>query len=488
MRVAVLADTHFHHDRSSAIGTRRAGIADLLLLRAVHRLNRYVRPDLTVLLGDVVNDGTLPEAAAQFQTMRRTMDLLRMPWLALPGNHDGSPEAFYQHFPRPANTLDVGGARFLPFVDPEEPGYNARRLEHDVTRMWAARADGWRGPVILLQHVPLFPPGTHSCPYNYLNAGELVHCMKEHGITAAVSGHYHAGFLPLQQGSQQFMAAPALCEAPFPYLVLEITPDGVRAERQALAMAPTLGLTDIHVHTHLAYCSENMDIALAQSLAHAVGLAGLRFTEHSGHLYFSRRDYGARCFEGGIAGAMPEHNRMAEYRQALTLGGVDPNTWGIEIDADFRGDPLVRGDDVPGLPFRIGAVHGLRTLQAPHADDSHAAEDFLGVLAHFLDPSLAVLAHPFRVFRRAGRAIPAGLFQPTVRLLRERGVAAEINFHTNEPDPEFVRLCIAAGVRLAFGSDAHNLYEVGEFFPHLQLLRRAGYDGDPQDVLLPTHS
>ena len=77
------------------------------------------------------------------------------------------------------------------------------------------------------------------------------------------------------------------------------------------------------------------------------------------------------------------------------------------------------------------------------------------------------------------------MYAPTVRLLREQGTAAEINFHTNEPSADFVRLCLEQGVKLTFGSDAHNLYEVGEFSPHLALLREAGFSGNPQDVLLP---
>ena len=62
-------------------------------------------------------------------------------------------------------------------------------------------------------------------------------------------------------------------------------------------------------------------------------------------------------------------------------------------------------------------------------------------------------------------------------------MAAELNFHSNEPPPDFVRMCLEAGVRLALGSDAHNLYEVGEFAPHLALLRECGYDGDLGAVL-----
>jgi histidinol phosphatase-like PHP family hydrolase/predicted phosphodiesterase len=485
MRLAVLSDTHFQSDRQARVGLRRAGLADLLLLRAVHRLNRFVRPDLTVLLGDVLNDGSAPDADSQFQTMRRTLDLLRMPWLALPGNHDGPSERFHQHFPRPPETVDVAGVRFVCFTDPEEPGYNARRLAAEVARMGAVRAGGWRGPVILLQHVPVFPPGLHSCPYNYVNCTEVLAAMARSGVSGVIAGHYHEGFGPLRHGDAQFLAAPALCEAPFPYLVVDIDTGGrLSVERQTLAMPAELGLVDVHLHTHMAYCNENMDIGLATQLAADFGLADLRFTEHSGHLYFSRQDYGATCFAGGIACAQPADSRMHLYTEALNSQRVAPQAWGIEVDADYRGDPIMREQDLNALPFRVGALHGLSSLSSKTTSDEVAAAEFLAVLRRFLACRFDVLAHPFRVFRRAGRPTPAGLLEPTVRLLREHGTAAEMNFHTNEPDIAFVRQCLDAGVPLAFGSDAHNLYEIGEFFPHLELLRRAGYDGDPRDVLL----
>jgi histidinol phosphatase-like PHP family hydrolase len=484
MRLAVISDTHFHHDRSVAFGSRRGGIADLLLLRAVQRLNRFVQPDLVVVLGDLVNDGTLPQADEQFQTLRRVLDLLRMPWIALPGNHDGAPARFFHHFPPPPAAVDVAGVRFLSFIDPEEPGYNARRLTRDLERLDQARWDGWKGPVVSLQHVPLFPPGRHACPYNYVNATEIMERMERGGITLALGGHYHAGIDLFCCGAQHFAAAPALCEAPFPYLVLDIAATAVHAERQQLAMPADLALTDVHLHTHLAYCNENMDIGMTLQLARDFGLAGQRFTEHSGHLYFSRQDYGSRSFTRGIGAALPADNRMSEYVEALRRHNVDPRLWGIEIDADAQGEPLIRPEDAPNLPFRLGALHGLDVLQNGRVPDASAAARFLAVLERFLAHRLRVLAHQFRVFRRAGRAVPPGLAAPTVRLLKHYGTAAEVNFHTNDPDPEFVRLCIDHGVPLAFGSDAHNLYEVGEFFPHLALLRQAGYDGPLRDVML----
>jgi hypothetical protein len=38
---------------------------------------------------------------------------------------------------------------------------------------------------------------------------------------------------------------------------------------------------------------------------------------------------------------------------------------------------------------------------------------------------------------------------------------------------------------ISFGSDAHALYEIGEFHPHLELLADIGFDGDLTDILLP---
>jgi histidinol phosphatase-like PHP family hydrolase len=38
-------------------------------------------------------------------------------------------------------------------------------------------------------------------------------------------------------------------------------------------------------------------------------------------------------------------------------------------------------------------------------------------------------------------------------------------------------------VKITFGSDAHNLYEVGEFAPHLKFLDEIGYKGNLKDIM-----
>ena len=49
--------------------------------------------------------------------------------------------------------------------------------------------------------------------------------------------------------------------------------------------------TDFHLHTSLAYCSENMDVKKAVGLAHISGVKHVNFAEHSGQLYCSADSY-----------------------------------------------------------------------------------------------------------------------------------------------------------------------------------------------------
>jgi histidinol phosphatase-like PHP family hydrolase len=453
-------------------------------MRAVHRLNRLIRPDAAVILGDLVNDGSGSDADRLFGDLARILDRLACPWFAVPGNHDCDAGRFAEYFGPLPEWLDIEGVRLIPFVDPEEPGYNARRLSEDLERMTTAGRNA-PGPVVALQHVPLFPAGRSQCPYNYVNSEAVIRAMRSAGIGVSVGGHYHAGFDPIQEDGLVFAACPALCEFPFRFLVLEIDPGGVEARVESLSMDSALGLVDTHIHTQFAYCSENMDILRVLELAPLFGVADVRFAEHSGHLYFSRPDY-SRCWEWGIGQASVSDCRMEEYLARLRDAGWPDAKFGIEVDCCFDGSSLLRQGDRERFPFRVGAMHSLpSTAGGKQPDEATLRTEFLGILERFLGDGMQVLAHPFRVFRRSGVEIPAALFGPTVTLLRRNGVAAEVNFHTNEPPREFVAMCLEQGVPLTFGSDAHNLYEIGAFALHLDLLRRCGVTGPPAPYLLP---
>ncbi len=479
MKLVAIADLHVREDTASGAGDASG---ELLLERAAHRINRLIRPDAVVLLGDLLADGAGPVAPVLRQRLAAIVGTIAAPTLALPGNHDGDPDLFYREFSRPPEWLDVAGVRLLPFLDAEAPGWCAQRSAADLERMTAARA-GFAGPIVALQHTSLFPAGSHGCPYNFVNGAAVIRRMREAGIGLSVSGHYHAGIEPIRTDAGVFEGAPALCEAPFAFLEIEVDGERVAVKRHELRMDPNLALTDTHSHTPFAYCSSNMDFRRSVSLARQFGLEQLVFTEHTGHLYFGKKDYWSfRCLEIGLEAIRQEDDRMAAYlAEARAANPGAP--LGLEADCDLDGRPLVRARDRERVDYLVGAMHCLPALREEPKDPDKAAEQFLAMLDRFVASGIATLAHPFRVFRRAGVPVPERLLDPTVALLKANGVAAEINFHANEPDPDFFARCLAAGVRVSFASDAHALWEVGEFALHLDLLARCGCPGDPASVL-----
>ena len=127
MKIAALAD--FHYAMGTPPGARRSDLAPLLLRRAVARLNRFVKPDVTVLLGDLLDRGSEPDGGELRGRLAKIVGTIESPTMALPGNHDGDAEAFYRDFERPPPWIDVAGVRLVGFDDPEEPRYWARRTE-----------------------------------------------------------------------------------------------------------------------------------------------------------------------------------------------------------------------------------------------------------------------------------------------------------------------------------------------------------------------
>jgi len=481
IKIAAIADCHYQFYDPGSAAQRQGYFADIMLLRTVHRLNRYIQPDVVLILGDLMDEPHAVKTADHLRRLRDILSKLDAPYLVLPGNHDPAPDVFYRVFPRPPDQFDVKGVRFLPFIDRQTDGFNASRDAVDIGRFAAARRS-FTGPIAALQHVPLFPPGRDACPYNYTNAPEIISAMRAQGINLSISGHYHKG-MELADAGVTFLAAPALCEAPFQFLVMELEGVKTAVTKHALANSADLYLTDFHVHTPYAYCNENMDICQSLKLGRLFGLEHMVFSEHSGHLYFDKSDYWSGRFLRGVA-PLPS-DRVSDY--FADTARLDPEFAGagMELDCDYNGQPVIRPEHrhLPRAP--IGAVHFLPELTAPQPDPAKAGAEFLGMLERFLGSGISILAHPLRVFKKSKCPLPASIFPELARLLRENGVAAELNFHTNQPAPEFFRICLENGIKIAFGSDAHNLYEIGEFYPHLRFLREdCGYDGDLNDILV----
>lgn len=479
VRFAVLTDTHYAL-QPAPIPARKAEFGMLLLHRALAYLQIRRDVDIILLTGDLLND------PADRQLLQELPPILKRtafcPVLSIPGNHDPDPETFYgileQH-----DCLDIKGVRFIPFCDEERPGYNASRSPAELERAERLCRE-WNGPKVFLQHCPLFPPGAANNHYGYDNAETIIRQMHAHGVAIAVSGHQHSGLSPYSDGQATFMCAPALCEAPFSFIIGEIHADGrVSQEVVPLRLPDAGGLIDRHTHTPLAYCNENMDFTAESRLLDLFNLGGAAITEHAFHLHYTRDAY--KSWYDESLGAPSPHacNRTEAYLRLLDQAtAADPRyIRGCEFDINRHGELIANPALEAAVSLRLGAIHRL------HDPASDAAGDhFLALVQRLIrDYGIHVLVHPFRIFSWDGVGHkPAHLFAPLVALLREHGVAAEINFHHNRPDPDFCRLCLDAGVKFSLGSDSHNLYEVGFLNPHLDFLRAIGYDGDLRDILL----
>lgn len=217
-RIAVISDIHFSHSPSTALARQTARGA-ILLRQTVRRLNQFFKPDVVVVLGDLIDEPNATDAAELLGELRGILDRLACPWLAIPGNHDPHPDAFFKVFSR-VDHLDVNGVRLVAFVDDEEPGYNASRNSAGLKQMVSA-ANGHHGPLVALQHVPVGEPN-RELPYGYTNYADVHNAMRTHGYSLAISGHYHAGQPLMFRDGVSNIVIPALCEVPFTFAIVTI--------------------------------------------------------------------------------------------------------------------------------------------------------------------------------------------------------------------------------------------------------------------------
>ena len=82
IRIAVIADVHFDDAPPRDSSSCRTTIADVLLLRAVHRLNRMIRPDVTLLLGDLIDKGDISPGKAHLDLLHAIVKQLNEPVIA----------------------------------------------------------------------------------------------------------------------------------------------------------------------------------------------------------------------------------------------------------------------------------------------------------------------------------------------------------------------------------------------------------------------
>lgn len=486
-RLLILTDVHYAATPADAVGParRRCLLGRELLRRAITDARRRGGFDAVAVLGDLLNRGDASGRAEQDlaalaeELSSATSDV---PLLLVPGNHDGPAEGVYKAFDERPGPQQIGHLRFFVFTDVYDPSDRCTRLEEDRRRFREFAAAG-EGPIVVLQHNPVHPAIDDPYPYMHTNREQVLADYAAAGVLLSLSGHYHKGTPPARLDGVTYFTAPALCESPFCYSVAEIKGQDVRIHTHRLVLADEVSLVDSHAHTEFAYCGTNISAADEIDRARTFALGGLFLVEHAPQLYVTKEE-----FYSGQHVRRPELwtsgrcRRMDDFRQAMLPLRDGYVRVGLEVELDAE-DRLILDDADRGWPdILVGAIHFLSKDHSQYSDAEMAAE-FMRVNRKLIEHGVHVLAHPWRVFTWFRRSVPTHLYGELADLLASANVAAEINFHLNQNDPAFFRICVRRGVKLALGSDAHTPEEMADLHEHLAFLREIA-DGRELSELL----
>ena len=173
-------------------------------------------PDLVVVSGDFTQRARL----SQFTQAREFLDRLRVPWLAVPGNHDTPLDNIFVRFFKPFSRYKRFITRDLEPVFRKGPvvvrgvnsvnpyawksGRLSRGTLRRLTRCFAEGEQDEKAPLqIAVLHHPLEMPPDHGAP-QMRHAAEVLHQLAEAGADVVLSGHLHMA------RSQPFTTAPGL--------------------------------------------------------------------------------------------------------------------------------------------------------------------------------------------------------------------------------------------------------------------------------------
>ena len=450
-----------------------------LLKKVFLRLQHMgIKPDLTVLLGDLIENGNDQYAALDLISLHAELCRSGIPFITLPGNHDGNPETFKNIFATHAGLHQVNGYGFVAYHDHYAESHVCKRSDKDLAmtrNLGKAHPDL---PLIAIQHSPVYPAIKSHYPYRPENTAEIIDSYRKAGVILSLSGHYHKGQKARQNEGVLYHTVPALCDYPFCFSLIRLQGKHIEIEELSLAMQ-TPNIVDVHCHTEFAYCGTTVETATCAALAKVMDVTTLCVTEHAFQLYFEKNyamrfDWLNNPENVAAVWATPERSRMAAYQRfAQTLRSPFIKI-GLEVDLYDHGKLLLAPQDQAfKWDILIGAVHAVQDFIPGTTDQLQAEKLFMRDIELLLNHPIHVLAHPFRFFARHHLQTPTHLYPVLAGLLADNGIALEVNYHTNQPDPALIRICVDKGVKIAFASDTHDLAEAGEFWPHLNILKQA---------------
>ncbi|MGE4563823.1 MAG: hypothetical protein AB7F32_03055 [Victivallaceae bacterium] len=270
----------------------------------------------------------------------------------------------------------------------------------------------------------------------------------------------------------------ALGRAPFRWLEIELG-EQIAVKTADFRLPAGFDWIDRHTHTPFAYCSENMDLAVEKTLFEHFNLSAAVITEHSSQLCRPPASYWKDWSWFADQTRHPGPDRYRDFCNYLA-DHADPRFIpALEIDFDRQGEMVLPAGAAPDWRYSLGAIHRLDEAIGPERQ----IEQILFLLEAIGRSPVPTVAHPLRIFYKHNLD-PEPHFDRIIGIFRKYDLAMEINFHNDRTPPEFTARALAAGLKFSFGSDSHNLADFGMLQPHIALLRRLGFNGDWNDILI----
>ena len=152
------------------------------------------------------------------------------------------------------------------------------------------------------------------------------------------------------------------------------------------------------------------------------------------------------------------------------------------MDLDRSGKLTIRDEDRDIPDVLLGAVHFM-AVDIKSLSDEAFADELMRYTIGLLGAGIDILAHPLRLFSSYGRPIPAHIPSLLAKELAQASVATELNFHHSFPVERFISECISMGVKLATGSDAHQLDKAANLTAGIAMVQSLAGREDISDLL-----
>lgn len=467
MKILLIGDLHYRSDGISLIPERKTKYGIEFLKRIKKRIEDI---DIIIICGDILDDGENPKSENEYIEIKKILDSFEVKKiLYVFGNHDKNSEKFYEIFGEDKYFV-FDNFLFYVFCDRYLENDLCIREEKEIENFKKLVKENKNKKVIVIQHNVVYPELETSYPYN-INQAEKIHKLyRENNVFLSISGHYHKGIDLIEKDGVYYFTLPAICEEPFKFFILELKD---KPEIKEESLKNSVELIDYHCHTEFGYCAEDVSMEKVIERCNLFGIKKVYFTEHAGQLYLSFDDYWNYKFFGGIDILRKQRekgkDRIKDYVKKFKSLNTDIAGIGLEVEIDKNGNLTLLDEDRKFFEILIGAIHYIPEEYIVSND--LLEKKFIWTIEKLVENKINILAHPFRFFVRRNIERPKHLYKKVAKILKEGNVKVELNFHTNNPEPEFFRICIEENVEIVFGSDSHNLLEVGDFSKHIEFMK-----------------